>query len=262
MTYYKEVNYINKNILNLKILDKYNQKVNNRKPIEYIVNEETGCWECISHFLNKQGYAQIKLNMENNGIHRLVLEEKLGRKLLKFPKEVTRHKCDNPCCINPDHLEVGSVKDNSQDMVKRGRHKQGRELKPIAELNNNGEIIKKYKSLYEIKIEMNLINASHIIEVCKGKRLNVNGRIFRYLNEDGTYIEPNIIVKEKGEKRKQKIIQLDKNNNIIRIHNSIKEASDYLNIQKGDICNVCKGNRKTAGGFIFRYADTEDINEI
>lgn len=34
---------------------------------------------------------------------------------------VVRHKCDNPICCNPHHLEVGTMADNSQDAVRRGR---------------------------------------------------------------------------------------------------------------------------------------------
>lgn len=34
---------------------------------------------------------------------------------------VIRHKCDNPPCINPDHLELGTHKDNCHDAWKRGR---------------------------------------------------------------------------------------------------------------------------------------------
>lgn len=48
--------------------------------------------------------------------HRKVFYEATG----EWP-EVVRHKCDNPRCINPDHLEGGSAQDNMRDMFERGR---------------------------------------------------------------------------------------------------------------------------------------------
>ena len=34
---------------------------------------------------------------------------------------VVRHKCDNKSCLNPDHLEVGTQRENIQDAIDRGR---------------------------------------------------------------------------------------------------------------------------------------------
>ena len=62
-----------------------------------------------------------------------------------------------------------------------------------------------------------------------------------------------------SEKRKQmfntKVIQYDKDMNIIKIWDSISQVNKELKIDISCISKVCQGKRKTAGGYIWRYAD-------
>lgn len=57
------------------------------------------------------------------------------------------------------------------------------------------------------------------------------------------------------EKLSKKVSQFDLNNNFIRTFNSIKEAAIFNNIgDDSKITKVCKGKRKTAYGYIWKYA--------
>jgi HNH endonuclease len=91
------------------------------KGITYKVSEN-GCHICTSHKANSYGYFQISINGKQVLIHRFIYEEKFGT--IK-PGNIIRHTCDNPNCINPDHLLEGTQKDNMQDAVDRNRTAKG-----------------------------------------------------------------------------------------------------------------------------------------
>ena len=83
-----------------------------------------GCW--IWNLTCTQGYGTTRVNKKNVGVHQHTLERKLGRKLAQG--EVTRHVCPNAPnrrCYNPDHLEVGTYKDNAHDAITAGRNSKG-----------------------------------------------------------------------------------------------------------------------------------------
>ncbi len=92
----------------------------NTKEITWKIND--GCHECTSHATNSSGYPQTRISGKLWAISRYIYTQHYG----EIPKgKIIRHKCDNRLCINIDHLEIGTHKDNSQDMVKRNRSAKG-----------------------------------------------------------------------------------------------------------------------------------------
>jgi hypothetical protein len=86
------------------------------------INRDTECWEWAGH-RNALGYGLLtstSLGLSHARVHRLVYE--LWHDVSLDEKEIIRHRCDNPPCVNPDHLRKGTQADNVQDMVERGRH--------------------------------------------------------------------------------------------------------------------------------------------
>jgi hypothetical protein len=63
------------------------------------------------------GYCRIRLDGNQHYTHHVALERKLGRPIK--PDHGALHTCDNPRCINPDHLREGTPQDNTQDMLER-----------------------------------------------------------------------------------------------------------------------------------------------
>ena len=60
-----------------------------------------------------------------NGDHRIYLHRLMweAHNAEPIPEDmVVRHTCDNPLCCNPNHLVVGTMKDNVDDMFERGRN--------------------------------------------------------------------------------------------------------------------------------------------
>ena len=80
----------------------------------------TPCIESINN-CNSQGYPRITHKGSVHNEHRIVFSKYYGMPLDKMRGLVVRHTCDNRKCINPEHLELGTQKDNCQDKLSRGR---------------------------------------------------------------------------------------------------------------------------------------------
>ena len=76
-----------------------------------------GCWPWQAH-CNDDGYGKIKIDGKVISAHRLSWEIHFG----PIPEGMkVLHKCDNPPCVRPDHLFLGTDLDNHKDCVTKGR---------------------------------------------------------------------------------------------------------------------------------------------
>lgn len=86
-----------------------------------VVSTPSGCHEWQGGKLT-DGYGSFRFENKSWPAHRWIWVQSHGA----IPKgSVVRHKCDNPPCVNIEHLELGTVADNANDMVTRGRSKVG-----------------------------------------------------------------------------------------------------------------------------------------
>ena len=120
------------------------EKVNKNGPVHPILG--TRCWIWIGGKKNKLGYGTIYVRKgETDEAHRVAYRNMVE----PIPDGMcVCHKCDNPSCVNPDHLFLGTHQDNMKDMYRKGRN-----VPSIGEKNwraklteeNIREIWKRYK---------------------------------------------------------------------------------------------------------------------
>lgn len=84
----------------------------------------TGCIVVSRH----PGYKQVVIDGAALGLHRVMLEHKLGRPIATGL--LALHTCDHKPCVNPDHLYEGTYFDNNRDTVARGRFRSGATTHP------------------------------------------------------------------------------------------------------------------------------------
>lgn len=82
---------------------------------------------CITHVgrLDDRGYGLRRFEGTRTSAHRVAYCVANGVRLADLKGLTVRHRCDNPPCVNPDHLEVGTHLDNMNDRHERGRTARG-----------------------------------------------------------------------------------------------------------------------------------------
>ena len=82
-----------------------------------VVESWSGCWE-LQSYVGKSGYPHASLNGKYHNASRVSYIIFVGP---ISENEFVLHKCDNRKCINPNHLFLGTHRDNVLDCMKKGR---------------------------------------------------------------------------------------------------------------------------------------------
>lgn len=98
---------------------------------------KSGCWEWSQ--LDSTGYPRIVIGDKHIAVHRLSLEAKHEAPL---GSQAAHHMCANTKCVNPDHLQPVTHRDNTAEMMARRAY-----VDRIAELE---EVIKKLDPSHEV----------------------------------------------------------------------------------------------------------------
>ena len=134
----------------------------NKKPGQ---GRNLDCWQWTGH---TQKYGRFQHAGKKMGAHRFSYILNIG----EIPDGLwVLHKCDNPPCVNPKHLFLGTRQDNVDDRVSKGRN------------NHNYKLIR--EQIEEIRMLENLIPRRHIQNIYGISKATVQ----KILAHKGSYIE-------------------------------------------------------------------------
>jgi len=93
-------------------------KVIERFEAKYIPEPNSGCWIWLGTMSNRSR-AMVTVGRKKTTAARVAYQLFRG----VFPQQLhVLHRCDNPLCVNPGHLWLGTHSDNMRDMHGKGRH--------------------------------------------------------------------------------------------------------------------------------------------
>ena len=215
------------------------------------VASENACWEWQAS-KNQKGYGQMTIGIRPFAAHRISYTIHYGQ----IPKELfVCHHCDNRTCVNPKHLFLGTPKDNTQDMVRKGRACIGErnastklttaDVLEIRQLASTGHVSQK-----EISDRFG-ISRGAVGGICKGLRWKYAGgdRIKRFQRVYKS-ADAGSNLKQKAAKNK---ITAEQALEIRRLRNEMKlpakEVAQIVGTTVGIVVDVSLGNSwKEVGG--------------
>ena len=145
-----------------------------------VKNKNTGCWEWTGTL--RKGYGRLIIGSRTEKTRKSVSAHRLSYET--FNGKITDgmfvcHKCDNPSCVNPEHLFLGTRQDNVNDREAKNRNNHAlgesvgsskltkNDVKEAIKMRNNGKTYQSIANYFSVhkKTIMNIIKQktwSHI----------------------------------------------------------------------------------------------------
>lgn len=215
--------------------------------------------ELIAYYKSNQyGYGY---NIENGGSSIGKMSDETKRKLSEInkrenlSKETLKKRSDAKIGT---HLSEETKRKMSESWY---NNHQDSNCKRVAQYTKDGKFIKQWNSASEAGKILN-INKSLIAQCCRKERKTTFGFIWKYINEDfqNKYLSQDEIFwhNKKIFSHNKRILQYSKDGVLIGEYKDANEASLFTGIKSNYIYRCCNGERNTANGFIWRYADDKN----
>ena len=130
-------------------------KIDKERFEKFFIKKDNDCWVW-QGTRHRQGYGFFRIHKKMVVAHRVSYALYKG----KIPKGkgyhgiCVCHSCDNPSCVNPNHLFLGSQKTNMKDMKRKGRGVLGRKIESNSGVNNYGSKFNK-QDILDIRSKYN-----------------------------------------------------------------------------------------------------------
>jgi hypothetical protein len=179
--------------------------------------DHDACWDWVGS-RDKSDYGRFRINGKQTGTHRVAYMMEIGDIPWGY---CVCHKCDNPSCVNPKHLWVGTDQDNTNDKVSKNRQLQGSN-------HHSAKLIE--SDVREILI--NIYNNQYI------------STVQIYNDYDVTSAAINDMLRGKSWKTITNIVTEELGVNLQDLHNSIN-ACTYRRLQPPNVRKIKKIIRET-----------------
>jgi hypothetical protein len=136
----------------------------------HVTPNDSGCWEWTGSRVGHSGHGRVNINQKTHLAHRVAYEMCVA----DIPDGLyVRHKCDNPPCVNPLHLEVGTQGDNMSDMISRGRARHPI-MRPLATHCRSGKHEWIPENIYTVRRKDRTGNLENTCRLCAKERTAVS----------------------------------------------------------------------------------------